>query len=126
MIDALEKAKELVQDAYYDERGLSDVMRQDAAIWATIAQAEAQQRIAVHLGNIHQTLITPNVDREPTTAADQLKRMGDLLEGWMKVQGVLPEYFEAVNRIRLYEDRIYELERMTQPGYQEPSPSDNF
>ena len=45
-MDALHKARELVQDAYYDERGMADVLRQDAAIWAAIAQAEQLKRIA--------------------------------------------------------------------------------
>ena len=45
----LQKAVKLVDDAWYDERGMKDVMRQDAAIHAAIAQAEALERIAVAL-----------------------------------------------------------------------------
>lgn len=40
-MNALHEAKQRVQDAYYDKRGMADVMRQDAAIYAAIAQAEA-------------------------------------------------------------------------------------
>lgn len=46
MSDAIEQAKQLVQDAYYDERGMQDTMRADAATWAAIAQAEQLKRIA--------------------------------------------------------------------------------
>lgn len=59
---------------------VSQVLVQEAQAYAQIAQAEAMQSIAMHLGNIHQTLITPNADGEPVTAADQLKRIADILE----------------------------------------------
>jgi hypothetical protein len=36
--------------------------------------------IHVQLGNIHQTLITPDANREPVTMADQGKRIGNALE----------------------------------------------
>jgi hypothetical protein len=36
--------------------------------------------IHVQLGNIHQTLITPDANREPVTMADQGKRIADALE----------------------------------------------
>lgn len=49
-MEALEKAKELVHEAYYDERGLADVFRQDAAIWAAIAQAQAAQPRFIRIG----------------------------------------------------------------------------
>ena len=57
MINALQKAKDLVHDAYYDERtGMSAIMRQDAAIWAAIAQAEAAQAQAEQLRRIADAL----------------------------------------------------------------------
>lgn len=37
------------------------------------------KRIEMHLGNIHQALITPNAEREPVTVADQLKRIANAL-----------------------------------------------
>jgi hypothetical protein len=55
-MDVLAKAKELVEHAWFDERGLAGVMRQDAAIYAAIAQAEALKRIAEYL----QVLTYPN------------------------------------------------------------------
>lgn len=39
-MNALYEAKTRIQDAYYDERGMADVMRQDAAVYAQIAVAE--------------------------------------------------------------------------------------
>lgn len=53
-MDALEKARELVSDAYYDERGMAEIMRRDAAIWAAIAQAEQLKRIADRLEAISE------------------------------------------------------------------------
>lgn len=45
----IQRAIGLVQDAYYDERGMQDVMRKDAAIYASIAQTKAMERIAAAL-----------------------------------------------------------------------------
>lgn len=50
-MNALYEAKQRVQDAYYDERGMADVMRQDAAIYAAIAQAEAARPRFVRIGD---------------------------------------------------------------------------
>ena len=50
-MNALAEAKQRVQDAYFDERGLADVMRQDAAIYAAIAQAEVSRPRFVRLGD---------------------------------------------------------------------------
>lgn len=55
MSQALSKARQMVEDAYYDERGMQDVMRQDAAIYAAIAQAEALTRIATALESLATT-----------------------------------------------------------------------
>lgn len=51
-----------------------------ATAYAAIAQAEALLSIATHLGNIHQALLTPDANLEPTTVADQSKRIADALE----------------------------------------------
>lgn len=79
-MDALEKARELVRDAYYDERGMADVMRRDAAIWAAIAQTEAMQLV------------------------------GKRLEQWMSVQGLGFEVIEAAERGIRYQKENERLE----------------
>lgn len=63
------------------ERWFGDTPTEASAqVMATLAVAEALERIATHLGNIHQCLLTPNADREPVTVADQLKRVADALD----------------------------------------------
>jgi len=58
------------------ERWLGDADSKDSAqIMATLAIAEQLERIATHLGNIHQCLMTPDANHEPVTVADQLKRI---------------------------------------------------
>lgn len=69
--------------------------------YAAIAQAEAMQRIAMHLGNIHQTLITPDANREPTTVADLLKRVANALHveirgEQIQITDVLHAIYEAL------------------------------
>jgi pyruvate kinase len=53
----IEKAKKLLQDAYYDERGMSDSMRADAAVCAQIAQTEALNRIADALEKLSMCVV---------------------------------------------------------------------
>jgi hypothetical protein len=50
-MNALQKAKQLVEDAYYDERDMADVMHQDAAIYAVTAAAQAAQPRFIRIGN---------------------------------------------------------------------------
>jgi hypothetical protein len=57
---ALQSAKDLVEAAYFDERGMADVMRKDAAIWAAIAQATAAQAQAEQLKRIADALEAKN------------------------------------------------------------------
>lgn len=51
-------------------RGLSEQAYREAAAYAAVAQAE------------------------------QLKRIGDAMERWLEVQGVLPEFYEFIDRER--------------------------
>lgn len=55
-MDALQKATDLVKEAYYDERGMQGIMREDAAIYAAIAQAQAIQRQTEVLERIAKAL----------------------------------------------------------------------
>jgi hypothetical protein len=67
-MNTLHEAKQRIQDAYYDERGMAETMRKDAAVYAAIAQAEALQRIADALGQIAVTLdlgTSPTMGRIP-------------------------------------------------------------
>jgi hypothetical protein len=70
-MNALEMARQFTEEADY--RGLSKYEVELALAYASVAQAEALERIAMHLGNIHQTLISPNKEREPYSVADLLK-----------------------------------------------------
>ena len=104
-VDALKEAQSFIIEAtnvYGEYPDHAQVTAQMAQAYAAIAQAEnasaqahAAERmaesmeralpmlsnIAMHLGNIHQTLMTPDAEREPITVADLLKRIADALYG---------------------------------------------
>lgn len=84
-MDAVEltQARDLMSKIEKNHDG--QVLSKSAAVeliqaYCAIAQAEAMERIATHLGNIHQALLTPNANGEPVTVADSLKRVADVLE----------------------------------------------
>lgn len=79
--DAAEEALELFRKKNNAGAALIPTVLQLGANRAAIAQAEATERVAMQLGNIHQALMTPNAEREPITVADLLKRIADALYG---------------------------------------------
>jgi hypothetical protein len=83
LLEKFEKANE--GSRFSAEQGIAVLQA-----YATIAQAEEMQRIATHLGNIHQALITPDTNGEPTTVADTLKRIAGALNSIGQAQAESP------------------------------------
>lgn len=84
-MDALQAAQSIYDStirnvANTDVELEADYALRIATFCATLAQAEATERVAMQLGNIHQALITPNAEREPITVADLLERIAASLD----------------------------------------------
>lgn len=80
-MNALNEAKRHAENADWKKEADDPTEEaQLALMYAAIAQAEATERIAMHLGNIHQALMTPDAAHEPVTVADLLTRIADALK----------------------------------------------
>lgn len=107
-MDALERANEAMRCARLAEDiEIEAKWHVEAQAYASIAIAEQLARIALHLGNIHQAMLTPNADREPVTVADQLKRIADALysrpmSGAQPIAEVLDDLTTKVGRVADY------------------------
>jgi urease accessory protein UreE len=77
-MNALEKAQQAIHgyETFVAENDMETPIAiawaREAVAYATIAQAESLERIAMHLGNIHQTLITPDMEGQPTGVFDKV------------------------------------------------------
>lgn len=72
-----------IQEVAFNPAMPGDVTTKTTQVMSYIAIAMIAvqlERIETHLGNIHQTLITPDANREPVTAADMLASIARSLE----------------------------------------------